>query len=111
MKTKLLMALTLACTAALAEPAWADDCGPLKMLMSVDLTPAPGSNSRFLVPVIVNNVPQKFLLNTAGQFTTLNATAAQALNLHPIGRQPRPAAGFVRQRIERICPCGHFPTW
>src|SRR5450755_1794147 len=65
----------------LAGPAWAEDCGPLKQLASVDLIPGPGG-ARMMVPVTINNVPKKLLLNTAGGFTTLTAATVDELKLH-----------------------------
>jgi len=72
----------VAMVGATTSNARADDCGPLKLLTSVDLTPLPGG--RMLVPVTINGVPKKMLLGTAGDFTTLNAALVKELNLNAL---------------------------
>lgn len=62
--------------------ALADDCGPLKQIVSADMTVGPGGN--FLVPVSINGAPQKMLLATAGGITSLRQDAMDALGLHAI---------------------------
>jgi hypothetical protein len=56
--------LTAFFAAALA-PAYAQDCPPLTKFTGVKLETLPNSK-RVLVPVTINNVPKKFLLDTAG---------------------------------------------
>jgi hypothetical protein len=79
MRSKVVLAaLALACSAA--APALADDCGPLKLLTSVEMTPGPGG-ARMFVPVSVNGAPKKFMIDTAGAISTLTAAAASGMNL------------------------------
>src|SRR4051812_6244916 len=81
MNAKFLAAAAL-CSAMLGTaPALAADCGTLKLIASMDLLPGPGGGPRVMVPVIINQVPQKMLLSTAGGLSTLNAAAAKNLNL------------------------------
>jgi hypothetical protein len=65
------------------SPALAADCGALKEINTVDLLPGPGGGPRLMVPVTINNSPRKFLLSTAGAFTTITSAAAKDLNLSP----------------------------
>jgi hypothetical protein len=58
--------------------AWAEDCGPLKQVNSVDLVSAP---NRALVPVSINGIPKLFLLDTGGDVSQINGTVAQELKL------------------------------
>ena len=83
MKTSLLAVLTFASAAISAQPVFAADCGPLKQINAIDLLPGPGGGPRLLVPVTINNSPRKFLLSTAGAFTTITAAAAKDLGLSP----------------------------
>jgi predicted aspartyl protease len=62
--------------------AWADDCGTLKQVSTVDLITL-GPGGRVAVPVLINNVPKKLLLATAGGISSLSAAAVASLNLHP----------------------------
>ncbi len=82
MNVKSLAAAALCSILMGGAPAWAADCGPLKLVATMDLLPGPGGGPRVMVPVVVNNVPQKMLLSTAGGLSTLNAEAAKNLNLH-----------------------------
>jgi hypothetical protein len=58
--------------------AWAEDCGPLKQVNSVDLVAVP---NRALVPVSLNGIPKLFLLDTGGDISQINGTVAQELAL------------------------------
>ena len=73
---------SLAILAFLGSPAWAEDCGPLKQITSLDMTV--GTAGRYLVPVTINDTPQKMLLSTAGGVTNLRQDAVTAMGLHPI---------------------------
>src|SRR5471030_437951 len=65
------------------SPAWADDCGPLKQITSVDMVPA-AQGARMLVPVTINGMPKQMLLNTAGGISNLQKGAVEAMGLHAI---------------------------
>src|ERR1700744_1814968 len=76
-----------ACTIAFAftclgTAAQAEDCGPLKQITSLDMTPVPGG--RFMVPVTINGTQQQMLLNTAAGITNLTQDSASAMGLQPI---------------------------
>jgi hypothetical protein len=73
---------SLAILAFLGSPAWAEDCGPLKQIASLDMTV--GTAGRYLVPVTINDTPQKMLLATGGGVTNLRQDAVTAMGLHPI---------------------------
>ena len=59
--------------------AQAEDCGPLKMVNSVDLVAA--APNRALVPVSINGTPKFFLLDTGGAVSHIGRDAAQELGL------------------------------
>lgn len=61
-----------------AGVALAKDCGPLKMVNSVDLVAGP---NRALVPVSINGIPKLFLLDTGGGVSHISRDAAQELGL------------------------------
>lgn len=63
--------------------ALADDCGPLKQVASLDLTPL-GNGGQMLAPVTINGSEQKMLVNTAGGISSLTDTAVETLGLHAI---------------------------
>ncbi|HJT42563.1 MAG TPA: pepsin/retropepsin-like aspartic protease family protein [Rhizomicrobium sp.] len=58
--------------------AQAEECGPLKMVNSVDLVAGP---NRALVPVSINGTPKLFLLDTGGAVSHISRDAAQELGL------------------------------
>jgi len=66
--------------AGLASVARAQDCPPLIKFASVKLETLPNSK-RVLVPVTINNVPRKFLLDTAGMSAFITKESADELNL------------------------------
>ena len=61
--------------------AWADDCRPLKQVMSLDLNVLP--NGLFTVPVTINGSPLQLLFGTGGGRSALTERAAESLGLHP----------------------------
>jgi len=61
-----------------AAPAWADDCGPLVQVNSIDLVQ---NHRRAMVPVTINGVSRLFLLDTGGDITQIGDAAATALDL------------------------------
>jgi len=63
------------------SPAWAEDCGPLKQITSIDMVP---QGPRMLVPVTINGIPKEMLLNTAGGISNLQKGAVEAMGLHAI---------------------------
>ena len=79
MRAACAMAFALTCLGTAAQ---ADDCGPLKQITSLDMTPLPGG--RFTVPVTINGTQQQMLLNTAGGITNLRQDSASAMGLQPI---------------------------
>ena len=58
--------------------AWAEDCGPLKQVNTVDLVAGP---NRALVPVSINGIPKLFLLDTGGDVSQISAEVADELKL------------------------------
>lgn len=78
--------------------AHADDCGPLKKLMSLDLTQGPGGVAS--IPVTINGSPRKLLFDTAGGRSILSAGAADSLGLHPVESRTKllDRAGNASQR-------------
>ena len=65
------------------SPAWAEDCGPLKQITSIDMVQAP-QGPRIFVPVTINGMPRQMLLNTAGGISNLQGPAVEAMGLHAI---------------------------
>jgi hypothetical protein len=66
--------------AGLASAAQAQDCPPLAKFASVKLEALPNSR-RVLVPVTINNIPKKFLLDTAGMSGFITKESADELGL------------------------------
>lgn len=66
-----------------SSAAMADDCGPLKQIASLDMTPL-GNGGLMLAPVSINGSEQKMLVNTAGGISSLTDKAVDALGLHAI---------------------------
>jgi len=79
-RTAFMIAFALTC---LGTQSRAEDCGPLKQLASLDMTPAPGGGP-MLVPVSINGTPQQMVLATAGGITSLRQDAMDTLGLHAI---------------------------
>jgi predicted aspartyl protease len=75
----ILLAAILA-TSYFASTAQAQDCGPLKRAISLDLQSGP-AGLRMMVPVTINGVPKLFLLNTGGALTQLSRKTATAMGL------------------------------
>jgi predicted aspartyl protease len=67
--------------AFMSLPAWADDCGPLKQVMSLDMNVLPSGLST--VPVTINGAPRQMLFDTGGGISMLTQSAAESLGLHP----------------------------
>lgn len=63
-----------------ADAAFADECGPLKILASVDLRTEP-PDDRPYVPVTLDGQPKYMLLDTGGTFSQLTQATVQALGL------------------------------
>ena len=76
----------LALSLGLAGPALAEDCGPLTLINSLVLIPL---DQRMLVPVTINNQPEKMLFSTAGAVTTINQKTVTALNLDTMNTHVR----------------------
>jgi len=66
--------------ACLNSPAQAADCKPLQIINIVKLERSK-TGSGFLVPVEINGVPQKFVLDTGGAMTQISLQTAKALEL------------------------------
>jgi predicted aspartyl protease len=66
--------------AALSGAAHAADCKPLQIINTVKLERFKTGNG-FLVPVEINGVPQKLVLDTGGATTSLSSLAVKALGL------------------------------
>jgi hypothetical protein len=65
---------------AFAVPAQAQECGPLKRAISLDLMPGPGGG-RFGVPITVNGQPKRFALSTGEYFSRLSPRVVTELKL------------------------------
>ena len=89
------VALIIAAGLTSAAQAQTQDCPQLKRLTSVKLETLPNSR-RVLVPVAINGVPKKFLLDTAGMSGFITKESADELNLpHAPGiRSIRPIKTF-----------------
>lgn len=66
--------------AALSSAAHAADCKPLQIINTVKLERFKTGNG-FLVPVEINGVPQKLVLDTGGATTQISSRAVKALGL------------------------------
>lgn len=66
--------------ACLGSQARADDCGPLKLINSVQLVTTVGSY-RELIPVTVNDTPKLFLLDTGGFMSQVSQETATELKM------------------------------
>jgi predicted aspartyl protease len=82
MKMRHAALAALAALAFFSSAAEAQTCGPLKRAISLDLSPAPGADPRFAVPVNVNGQPRHFLLDTGGGFTMLSKDTVDEMGLH-----------------------------
>jgi predicted aspartyl protease len=71
--TVFLALMSLAC-----GPVFAEDCGPLVKLNTIDITGAP---NRPLIQVGINGTPKLFLLDTGGDVSQINGTVATDLGL------------------------------
>ncbi len=72
----------LACANLLGTPALAADCGPLKLLSTIKMTPADNDPAEVrLIPVTVNDQPKTFLFDTGGALTQISRKAAEDLKL------------------------------
>ena len=69
----------LASLLCLVPPAIAKECGPLKMLASIDVVPQ--LPNREMVPVMVSGSLRLFLLDTGGGLTQISPKVVQALAL------------------------------
>jgi len=78
----LALAAAFLSLSALAAPAQADDCGPLKKLLSLDLTSAPSGVSS--IPVTINGSPRRLEFDTAGGRSVLSEGALDSLGLHAV---------------------------
>lgn len=67
----------------LVSAARAQECPPLIKFASVKLETLANSR-RVLVPITINNVPKKFLLDTAGMAAYITKESAVGLNLEPM---------------------------
>ncbi|HEX4859939.1 MAG TPA: hypothetical protein VFV07_01795 [Rhizomicrobium sp.] len=64
-----------------AMPAFADDCPPLTILTSVDMTI--GRSGRVFVPTQINGVQKYMLVDTGGFFSELTQPVVSELQLTP----------------------------
>lgn len=74
------LGLAMVFAAGLTSAARAQDCPPLKKIAGVKLLPLANSR-RVLVPVTIENVPRKFLLDTAGISGFITKESADELKL------------------------------
>lgn len=81
MKISAIFAMALGACAA--EPAWAADCAPLKLLSTLKMQPMDGNKDDVCtVPVDVNDQTKQFLLDTGGALSQLSSRAAEELKLN-----------------------------
>jgi predicted aspartyl protease len=82
MRPSHLALLALAATACFAGAAQAQSCGTLTRAFALDLIPLPNDN-RYAVPVMVNNQPRRFLLDTGGAYTQVSMPTISEQGLKP----------------------------
>ena len=87
MRKIILAASTIAFTSFAALAAQAQDCGPLKKLMSLDLTAGPGGVAT--VPVLINGSPRKLLFSTAGGGSIISRGAVDSLGLKALSTRAK----------------------
>jgi hypothetical protein len=73
--------LALSCA---ASAAWADDCGPLKLIASLETTPISSDNSGFTVQAKLNDTLTPMLVSTGSLISTLDQSAVNTLGLHAV---------------------------
>lgn len=74
--------VALACASLLSTAALAADCGPLKLLSTIKMTPANNDPGEVrLIPVTVNDQPKTFQFDTGGAMTQISRKAAEDLKL------------------------------
>ncbi len=71
--------LALACT----TPAFAEDCGPLKLVTSVDTAPLPDS-SILTVEANLNGTSTPMVVSTGNLISTLHQSAVDSMSLHTV---------------------------
>jgi predicted aspartyl protease len=72
----------VACATLLSTSALAADCGPLKLLSTIKMTPADNNPDEVrLIPVTVNDQTKTFLFDTGGAMTQISRKAAEDLKL------------------------------
>jgi hypothetical protein len=74
--------LAVAVWAVSAVPALSKDCGPLKEVASLDITPVPGV-SLMAAPLVIDGRPMRLLLDTGAGASGLTPAAAAKLDLRP----------------------------
>jgi hypothetical protein len=79
-RSRICIGVALFCAAGLAPSARAAECPPLLKIASVKLQPL-ATSRRLLVPVTINNVPKKFLLDTAGTHAFITKESADELQM------------------------------
>lgn len=79
---RLPLVALIAGLACAALPAQAQQCGPLKRAISLDLTPEPGG-ARFGVPVSVNGAQKQLALTTGEFISSLSPETVAELKLSP----------------------------
>jgi hypothetical protein len=79
----LVLACSVVAALACAAGAQAQQCGPLKRALSLDLRPGPQGGPLFGVAVTVNGTPRVFQLNTAGQISRVSPAIVSELKLSP----------------------------
>ena len=79
-RSRICIGIALFCAAGLAPSARAAECPPLLKIASVKLQPL-ATSRRLLVPVTINNVHKKFLLDTAGTHAFITKESADELQM------------------------------
>lgn len=72
----------IALWAVAAAPAFSKDCGPLKEVAALDITPVSGA-ALMAAPLVIDGRPMRLLLDTGAGASGLTPSAAARLDLHP----------------------------
>ncbi|MDB5735233.1 MAG: hypothetical protein JWN16_1870 [Alphaproteobacteria bacterium] len=78
-----LATVSLALTFMTCGAAFAQDCGPLKLISAIDMTPLPGT-AVMTVPALFNGKAAPMLVNTGGGISNMENARLDELGLHGI---------------------------
>ena len=77
---RVLGLLALACVCVFPHAGWAADCKPLNIVSSLEMTALDASGVS-TIPITVNGVEKRFVLDTGGTFAQISPNTADALEL------------------------------